>query len=118
MRITNRRWVDVVFENVADPELFPKALASIASGGRMITAGAHGGGIVPLDVSRLYLYQITIMGAIGEGSADVPATLQAAAEGRFKVFLDRILPLSEAARAHEIVEARSGVGKVVLDPRG
>jgi NADPH:quinone reductase-like Zn-dependent oxidoreductase len=117
MRITGRRGVDVVFENIADPELFPKALASITSGGRMITAGSHGGGIVPLDVSRLYLYQITIMGAIGEGRPDVARALEAAAKGRFKVLIDRILPLSEAARAHEIVAARSGVGKVVLDPR-
>jgi NADPH:quinone reductase-like Zn-dependent oxidoreductase len=29
--------------------------------------------------------------------------------------IDRPLPLSQAALAHEIVAARSGIGKVVLD---
>jgi hypothetical protein len=27
-----------------------------------------------------------------------------------------VLPLSEAAKAHELVESRGGIGKVVLDP--
>jgi NADPH:quinone reductase-like Zn-dependent oxidoreductase len=116
MRITERRGVDVVFENIGDPVLFPKALASMTSGGRMVTAGSHGGGTVPLDVSRLYLYQLTIMGAIGEGKPDVQRSMQAAAEGSFKVLIDKVLPLSEAAKAHEIVAGREGVGKVVLDP--
>ena len=116
LRITQGRGVDVVFENIGDPDLFAKAFASLARGGRLVTAGGHGGGIVPLDVNRLYLDQITVMGARGEFPADVTRSLQAAAEGRFKVLIDRILPLSQAVHAHEIVAARSGIGKVVLDP--
>jgi NADPH:quinone reductase len=115
-RITGGRGVNVVFENIGDPDLFAKAFASLAPGGRLVTAGGHGGGIVPLDVNRLYLDQITVIGARGEAPADVTASLEAAAEGRFKVLIDRILPLSEAVLAHEIVAARSGIGKVVLDP--
>jgi NADPH:quinone reductase-like Zn-dependent oxidoreductase len=42
-------------------------------------------------------------------------SLEAAAAGRFKAVIDRLLPLSQAALAHEIVAARSGIGKVVLD---
>ena len=43
-------------------------------------------------------------------------SLQAAAEGRFKALINCVLPLSQAARAHKIVESRSGIGKVILDP--
>jgi NADPH:quinone reductase-like Zn-dependent oxidoreductase len=39
-----------------------------------------------------------------------------AAEGRFKALIDCVLPLSQAPRAHELVESRSGIGKVILDP--
>jgi len=39
-----------------------------------------------------------------------------ASEGKFKALIDCILPLSEAVRAHEIVEGRGGIGKVVLEP--
>lgn len=117
MKITGGRGVDVVFENIADPVLFPKALFAIARHGRMVTAGSHGGGKVELDVGRLYLYQIAVMGSLGFKAADVDATLRAAADGRFKVIIDRRLPLGDAPLAHRLVAERGGVGKVVLEPR-
>jgi len=116
MRITQGRGVNVVFENIGDPELFPKAFAAIARNGRLVTAGGHGGGIVPLDVNRLYLKQITVIGATGQTPADLALSLQAAAQGRFKAIIACILPLSQAPRAHELVESRAILGKVVLDP--
>jgi NADPH2:quinone reductase len=116
MRITEGRGVNVVFENIGAPDLFPKAFAALARRGRLITAGGHGGGTVPLDVNRLYQNQLTIIGATGESKEDVAMSLQAAAEGWFKALIDCVLPLSQAARAHEIVEGRSGIGKVILDP--
>jgi NADPH:quinone reductase len=116
MRITEGRGVNLVFENIGDPDLFPKAFATIARNGRLVTAGGHGGGTVPLDVNRLYLNHITIIGATGEGSTDVRLSLEAAAQGKFKVLVDQVLPLSDAVRAHEIVAARDGLGKVILEP--
>ena len=116
LEITGGRGVDVVFENIADPVLFPKAFMSIARHGRLVTAGSHGGGTVALDVKRLYLYQIAMIGKLGFKLDDVVSSLQAAAEGKFKALIDRVLPLEEAAHAHELVEARDGLGKVVLEP--
>ena len=116
-RITGGRGVDVVFENIADPDLFPKAFATLARNGRLSTAGAHGGGTVPLDVKRLYLNAITVIGSVGRiTSEDLDVSLRAAAEGRYRVLIDRVLPLSEAVQAHRIVAERSGIGKVILQP--
>lgn len=115
IRITEGRGVDVVFENIGDPELFPKAFAAIARSGRLVTAGGHGGGIVPLDVNRLYLKEITVIGATGHTPADIALSMHAAAQGRFKAIIACILPLSQAPRAHELVESRAVLGKVVLD---
>jgi NADPH2:quinone reductase len=116
-RITGGRGVDVVFENIADPELFPRAFAALARQGRLITAGAHGGGTVPLDVQRLYLHGITVMGSVGRITPDdLELCLRAAAEGRYRVLVDRVLPLADAAQAHRIVAERAGIGKVVLQP--
>ena len=116
MRITEGKGVNVVFENIGDPDLFPKAFASLARRGRLVTAGGHGGGIVPLDVNRLYLNQITVMGVTGELPESARITLEMAAAGKFKALIDRILPLSQAPLAHELVESRGGLGKVILDP--
>lgn len=116
LRLTEGRGVNVVFENIGAPDLFPKAFAALARHGRLVTAGGHGGGTVPLDVNRLYQNQLTIIGAVGENKDDLRLSLQAAAEGRFKALIDCVLPLSQAAHAHEIVENRAGIGKVILDP--
>ena len=72
---------------------------------------------MPLDVKRLYLNTITVIGSVGRITReDLDLGLRAAAEGRYRVLIDRVLPLAEAARAHRIVAERSGIGKVVLQP--
>lgn len=116
-RLTGGRGVDIVLENIGDPELFAKAFLCLGANGRLVTAGSHGGGIVPVDVSHLYLNHITVMGWTGQNAADVTDSLTAAAEGRLRVLIDRVLPLADAAEAHRIVAARSGLGKIVLAPR-
>jgi NADPH:quinone reductase len=116
MRITGGRGVNVVFENIGEEVLFAKAFATLARNGRLVTAGGHGGGTVPLDVHRLYLNNLTVIGATGESESDVTMSLNAAASGKLKVLIDCILPLGDAVRAHEFVAARLGIGKVVLDP--
>jgi NADPH:quinone reductase-like Zn-dependent oxidoreductase len=116
-RLTNGRGVDVVFENIADAELFPKAFATLARNGRLITAGAHGGGTVPLDVKSLYLNSLTVIGSVGRITReDLTLTLEAAAAGRHRALVDRVLPLGDAVLAHRLVEARDGTGKIVLRP--
>lgn len=115
-RLTDGRGVDVVVENVGDAELFPKALAAMARNGRMVTAGAHAGGTVPLDLNRLYLNYLTIVGSTVHTDADVALALEIAAEGRLNVLIDKVMPLAGAAAAHALVERRSGIGKIVLRP--
>jgi NADPH2:quinone reductase len=115
-RLTEGRGVDVVVENVGDPDLFPKALASLARNGRLVTAGAHAGGTVPLDLNHLYLNYLTITGSTLHTDADVALSLKVAAQGHLQVLIDQVLPLADAVAAHELVAARSGVGKVVLKP--
>lgn len=116
LRLTAGQGANIVFENIGDPVLFPKAFMALARRGRLVTSGGHGGGQVQFDVNRLYQYQLSILGRVGMNPADVDVGLQAAAEGRFKVLIDRVLPLSAAAEAHRLVDSRAGVGKVLLDP--
>src|SRR4029078_2035033 len=116
MRINEGKGVNVVFENIGDPTTFPKAFASLARRGRLVTAGGHGGTSVPLDVKRGYQHHLMIIGATGETPEDVNLSLKMAAEGKFKALIDRVMPLSQAVQAHEWVESRGGIGKVILDP--
>lgn len=115
-RISGGHGVDVVAENIADPTLWPGAFNSLAYEGRLVTAGAHGGGTVPLDVKRLYHQRLTIMGSPGSNYRDVARALDIAARGGIKAFVGKIMPLREAAEAHRVVERNEVIGKVMLEP--
>lgn len=117
MRLTQGRGVDVVFENIGDPALWPAAFNSLARGGRLVTAGAHGGGLVTLDVKRLYQRHLHVMSGLGaERREDLERALQLAVSGEVRVLIDQVMPLREAAAAHRLVAQNIAVGKIVLDP--
>jgi NADPH:quinone reductase-like Zn-dependent oxidoreductase len=46
----------------------------------------------------------------------VPKCFAAAAAGKIKTRIERVLPLSQAAEAHRLVESGESLGKLVLDP--
>jgi NADPH2:quinone reductase len=117
MRITDGRGVDVVFENVSDPVLWPKAFASLAHSGRLVTAGTHGGGFVEVDVRRLYGRRLRIIGGAGASRDDIASALQAAAGGKLHAVVDRVMSLDEAAEAHRLSEKGDLLGKIVLAPQ-
>ncbi|HEX9271642.1 MAG TPA: zinc-binding dehydrogenase [Candidatus Binatia bacterium] len=116
MKLTDGQGVDVVCENIADPTLWSEALNSLAIGGRLVTAGAHGGGNVNLDVKRRYMKRLRIIGATGTHLPDVDKALQAARAGKIRAIIGRTMPLREAAEAHRIVEGNQTLGKIILDP--
>lgn len=120
LAVTEGRGVDVVFENLGDPALWPKAIESMAVGGRLLTVGTHAGdGILPVDVRRLYRNRLRIIGGLGAGSRGDTfndEALRGVAEGRYRVLIDRVLPLSQAAEAFRLVAGNAVTGKVVLDP--
>jgi NADPH:quinone reductase-like Zn-dependent oxidoreductase len=116
LNITDGHGVDLVYDNISNPETWPKAFASIAHGGKLVTAGAHGGPTVPLDCFRLYDSKITIMGSAGSTRQNIEDALKAAGEGKIKVNIQKVFPLSEIAEAHRLIESGSVPGKVILDP--
>ena len=97
--------VDVLYDNVANPKVLPSAFRAIGFGGRLVTAGAHAGPNVTIDFAHLYHKQITIKGRPGYHPPDVPKCFAAAADGKVTAQIERILPLSQAAHAHRLVES-------------
>jgi NADPH2:quinone reductase len=116
LKLTGGKGVDVLYDNIANPKVLPKAFLALGMRGRLVTAGAHGGPNVTIDFSHLYHKQITIRGMPGYHPPDVPKCLAAAAAGKIKTQIERVLPLSQAAEAHRLVESGESLGKIVLDP--
>lgn len=116
MDVTKGRGVDVLYDNIANPKVLPRAFKAIGRNGRMVTAGAHGGPEVAIDFHHLYDRRITIIGMPGHRAEDCPTCFAAAAQGKIKAQIEHILPLSRAADAHRMVESGEAQGKIVLDP--
>jgi NADPH:quinone reductase-like Zn-dependent oxidoreductase len=116
MVFTGGKGVDVLYDNIANPKVLPQAFRAIGFDGRLVTAGAHAGPNVSIDFSHLYHKRITIKGRPGYHPPDVPKCFAAAADGKIRAQIERVLPLSRAAEAHRLVESGGSTGKIVLDP--
>jgi D-arabinose 1-dehydrogenase-like Zn-dependent alcohol dehydrogenase len=116
MRLTDGKGVNVLYDNIANPKVLPQAFLALGFRGRMVTAGAHGGPNVTINFAHLYHNQITIIGRPGNQPADLPKCFAAAIEGKIRPQIERIMPLTQAAEAHRLMESGEVTGKIVLDP--
>lgn len=116
MEITGGAGVDLFYDNIANPDICPLGIESLKQQGRMVTAGSHGGPVVPVDFSTVYHKQLTIMGNPRSNAQDALPCFDAAAEGKLDVVIDRVVPLSDSPAMHALIEADPGIGKIILDP--
>ena len=113
--LTGKKCVDVVFEHVGGP-VFEAAVAALARDGRLVTCGDTIGNKVTLDLDLLFGRHLTLLGSWMGRRSDLNAALAHVAAGTLKPVVDSVLPLAEARRAHERLEARDTFGKLVLVP--
>jgi NADPH:quinone reductase-like Zn-dependent oxidoreductase len=94
--------VDVVFDTIGG-EYAERSAAVLKPGGVLVS-------IIPgnpgFDVDRA----VDLFGSVSASGADLAALPQ------LRVQLDHVVPLADAAKAHELVESRRTTGKVVLVP--
>ncbi|MFQ5988767.1 MAG: zinc-binding dehydrogenase [Candidatus Methylomirabilales bacterium] len=112
-QLTERRGVDIIFEHVGG-ETWKELIPVLAPGGTLVTCGATSGPIVETDIRYLFMRQLRIQGAHMGCKADFMTVLCLVEAGKLKPVVDQVLPLSEAAHAHRILEDRRQFGKVVL----
>jgi len=112
---TNGRGVDIVVENVGEAT-FAKSLASLRKGGKLVTCGRTSGSRAELDISDIYWRQIEILGSTMGNVREFETVMRLIWRRQLKPVVDRVLPLHEARRAHEILEHQRQFGKVILVP--
>jgi NADPH:quinone reductase len=99
------------------------ALSVMAAGGRLVSYGASAGAEVSINLPRFYRSGQRIVGYGGgrlsteQRRAGLVQALAALADGRLRVRVDRVLPLSEVNQAFALLVARSVSGKLLLDVR-
>ncbi|MBI1796731.1 MAG: zinc-binding dehydrogenase [Candidatus Eisenbacteria bacterium] len=113
--LTAKKGVEVAFEHVGG-RVFEQAVAALARNGRLVTCGATADGAVSLDVNALFGKHLTLCGSWMGRRSELVEVLRFVRDGRLKPVVDSVMPLAEARRAHERIEAREHFGKVVLVP--
>ena len=122
-RFTGGRGVDVVYDSVGKTT-FEKSLASLRPRGSMVLFGQSSGAVPPVDpqiLNRMGSLFLT-RPSLGWYIADRAELMQRAgdifswvAAGKLALAIDKVFPLSDAARAHEYLESRQSKGKVLLE---
>jgi len=115
--------VDVVLDSIGASYL-EQHLRCLAPDGWLVLIGLRGGARAELNLATLLTRRIRIVGstlralAVERKAAIVRGFVEqfgaALASGELVPEIDRVLPLSDAQRAHEVVEASEHFGKVVL----
>jgi NADPH:quinone reductase-like Zn-dependent oxidoreductase len=116
-RLTNRQGVDVVVEHTG-AATWPGSIASLKTGGRLVTCGATSGYDGHTDLRQVFYRHLNILGSFMGSKAELLEAMKFVEQGKIRGVVDRVLPLSEARLAHELIENRAQFGKVVLRPPG
>ena len=112
-RLTGKRGVDVVFEHTG-AETWTGSITVLARNGRLVTCGATSGFDAPTDIRQLFYRHLTFLGSFMGSKAELLDAMKFIESGAIRAVVDRVLPLSEARRAHELMEDRAQFGKLVL----
>jgi NADPH:quinone reductase-like Zn-dependent oxidoreductase len=114
-RLTDRKGVDVVVEHTG-AATWPGSISSLKNNGRLVTCGATSGYDAHTDLRQVFYRHLNILGSFMGSKAELLEAMKFVEQGKIRGVVDRILPLSEARQAHELMENRAQFGKIVLKP--
>ena len=114
-RLTNKRGVDVVVEHTG-AATWPGSISSLKNNGRLVTCGATSGFDARTDLRQVFYRHLSLLGSFMGSKSELLEALEFVREGKIRAVVDRVLPLSEARQAHELIEDRAQFGKIVLRP--
>ena len=115
LEVTHGRGVDVVLEHVG-AATWEQSIASLAKNGRLVSCGVTTGNMGAIDIRKLYQKELTVMGSALGSVAELRTLVGLAGRGKLAPIVDKVLPLSDAGEAHQLLEARQNFGKICLRP--
>jgi NADPH:quinone reductase len=124
LRLTDGVGASVVYDSVGRTT-FAHSLASLRPRGYLVLYGQSSGKVEPFDPSELaakgslFLTRPSLADYVRDRSEldwRAGALFERVMEGKLKVRIERVMPLAEAAEAHELLESRATSGKLLLAP--
>ena len=122
-RLTDGRGADVILDMVGG-DYIARNIQVAATDGRIVSIAFLNGPVVEVNFLPVMLKRLTLTGStLRPRSIEEKAALARALRekvwplieaGRIKPCIDTVFPLSEAAKAHALMEKSSHIGKIVL----
>ena len=110
-----RESVDVVVDLVGGSR-WPQLLDVLRRGGRLAISGAIGGPIAEIDLRKLYLKDLSLLGATFQPDEVFENLIGYVERNEIRPVVSATYPLSEIVRAQQDFLAKKHIGKLVLLP--
>jgi putative PIG3 family NAD(P)H quinone oxidoreductase len=120
---TDGAGVDVILDNMGASYL-PRNISALATDGRLVVLGMQGGVKGELNLGALLTKRATVHAAgLRSRSAQQKATIVSETQnaiwpmleaGTVRPIVDSVLPLEDAARAHQLMDESGHIGKILL----
>jgi putative PIG3 family NAD(P)H quinone oxidoreductase len=120
---TGGRGADVILDNIGAKYL-ERNVDALAPDGRLVVIGLQGGRQGTLDLGKLLakrgsVYATTLRSRPPAGKAAIVAEVREhvwplVESGAVRPVVDRVIPMSDAAEAHRLMESSAHVGKIIL----
>ena len=113
--MTQGQGADVIIDNVGTV-LFEDMRKSLAIQGRWLMIGQLTGDFVPFNPAQFFLKNQSLLSVTSTSRSQLVDVLSLMERGQVTPVIERKLPLSEAAQAHQAVEAGRTTGRWLLSP--
>jgi NADPH:quinone reductase-like Zn-dependent oxidoreductase len=107
------RSVDAVMETVGEAT-WEHSLRSLRPGGRIVISGATSGQMPPAQLNRVFFLQLEIIGSTMGTLDELGDLVDLLVRTGVRPFIDRVLPMEQAAEAFAVMNEGTVHGKLVL----
>lgn len=114
-RDTDKKGVHVAMDSVGEA-VWPQCLKALGVGGRLVAYGATSGARASTEIRVVFWKQLSILGTTMGSPTEYREVMRLLFDGKLKPVIQEVIPLAEAARAHELLETGAVFGKLVLVP--
>jgi NADPH:quinone reductase-like Zn-dependent oxidoreductase len=115
LKLTGKRGVDVVVDNVGSATL-TTSMKAVARGGRIVIVGNTSGPMAEIDVRFIFSKQISLIGSTMGTHQDFLHVTDLLWKGKLRPVIDRVMDLKDGRAAFAMLERSDQFGKVVLMP--
>jgi len=112
-KLTDKRGVDVVIDNVGAATLFD-SIRSLRRGGRVLIVGNTSGPQAQIDLRYLFGRNLSLIGSSMGTTRDFQTVMGLVFSGALQPVIGATLPLEQIAEGHRLLEDGAVFGKVVL----